>query len=95
MKIKLSPTRSDKTLILEKQGDTLIINGEPFDFTLLPEGGVLPQDAIFSEDIVSDVERINGEVNLTILFPHGTNATHEQRFPEPITVTEDGEVELP
>lgn len=95
MHIKLSPQRSDKRLTLEKQNQTLIINGESFDFSELPEGATLPRDAIESDVIVSDVERINGEIHLTVLLPHGANAPHETRFPEPIKVSEDGVITLP
>ena len=95
MKINLSPQRSDNQLSLEKDNDTLIINGEPFDFSALPEGATLPRDAIESDVIISDVERIDGVLHLTVLLPHGANAPHETRFPEPSLVTEDGEIELP
>ena len=95
MYIKLSPQRSDNRLTLEKQNQTLIINGESFNFSELPEGATLPEDAIESDVIVSDVERINGEIHLTVLIPHGANAPYETRFPEPIEVTEDGVITLP
>ncbi len=95
MLIKLSPVRTDKTLSITKTGDTLIINGESFDFSSLTEGATLPRSAVNSEWIASDVNRVNGEIELTILFPHSVNASHEARFPEPLTVTEDGPVELP
>lgn len=93
MIIKLSPIRSDKSLTIKKQGDILIINNEPFDFSPIPDGGILPQSAIESDVIVSDVERINGEIVLTILVPHGPDATHKERFPEPLEVYEDGEAQ--
>jgi hypothetical protein len=47
------------------------------------------------EFIISDVNRVNGEIELTILLPHGANASHEARFPEPINMTNDGQVVLP
>lgn len=95
MHIKLSPQRSDNRLSLERDNDTLIINGESFDFSELPEGATLPRDAIESDVIVSDVERIDGEIHLTVLLPHGANAPEETRFPEPIKVSEDGVITLP
>ena len=51
--------------------------------------------AVDCEFIVSDVNRVNGEIELTILLPHGANASHEARFPEPINMTSDGQVVLP
>jgi hypothetical protein len=95
MKINLSPIRSDRALEITKTGDTLTINGVPYDFSQLPNGATLPREAIDCEFIVSDVNRINGEIELTILLPHGANASHEARFPQPITMTTDGQVVLP
>ena len=95
MKINLSPTRSDKELNIIKSADTLTINGVPYDFSQLPNGATLPREAIDCEFIVSDVNRVNGEIELTILLPHGANASHEARFPEPIIKNDDGQVVLP
>ena len=95
MLINLSPTRSDRTLEITKTGETLTINGDTFDFSQLSEGATLPREAIDCEWIVSDVNRVNGEIELTILLPHSANASHEARFPEPIVMTNDGQVVLP
>ena len=95
MKILLSPQRRDDTLTLSKSGDALTVNGVTYDFTPLPDGATLPREAIDCEWIVSDVNRINGEIELTILLPHGANASHEARFPEPIIKNDDGQVVLP
>jgi len=95
MKLIFSPQRRDDVLILSKSGDVLTINGVPYDFSQLPNGATLPKEAIDCEWIVSDVNRVNGEIELTILLPHGANASHEARFPEPINMTNDGQVVLP
>jgi len=95
MIINLSPTRSDRALEITKTGETLTINGTPYDFSQLPNGATLPKEAIDCEWIVSDVNRVNGEIELTILLPHGANASHEARFPEPIIKNDDGQVVLP
>jgi hypothetical protein len=95
MIIKFSPVRVDKKLEITKNGDTLTINGIPYDFSQLPNGATLPREAIDCEWIVSDINRINGEIELTILLPHGANASHEARFPEPIIKNDDGQVVLP
>ena len=95
MILNLSPTNSNKTLEITKTNDTLTINGIPYDFSQLPNGATLPREAINCEFIVSDVNRVNGEIELTILLPHGANASHEARFPEPINMTNDGQVVLP
>lgn len=95
MTINLSPQRRDDTLTVQKAGDALTINGMEFDFTQVPDAGLLPQDAVDCEWLASDVERIDGELVLTLLLPHGANASEARRFPEPLTNVPDGEVEFP
>lgn len=95
MLINFSPIRSDRALEITKTGETLTINGESFDFSQLADGATLPREAINCQWICRDVERINGELIIPILFPHGPNASEAVRFPVPITVTEDGPVALP
>ena len=95
MRLTLSPIRSDRALEITKTGETLTINGDTFDFSQLPDGATLPREAVDCEWIVSDVNRVNGEIELTILLPHGADASHEARFPEPIVMTNDGQVVLP
>ena len=95
MIIKLSPQRREDTLEVTKTGDVLNINGINYDFTQLPEGATLPSEAVDCEYIVGDVTRTNGELEMTLLLPLGPNAPYEARFPEPITVLEDGPVALP
>ena len=76
-------------------GDTITINGDSFDFSPLAEGSTLPSDAIDSEWIIGDVTRTDGEIVLSLLLPHGSRAPESTRFPQPLTVTTDGPVELP
>ena len=95
MIINLSPQRRDDTLSVTKTGDVLTINGINYDFSQLPEGATLPSEAVDCEFIVGDITRTNGELELTLLLPHGSNPTQEQAFPEPITVLENGPVALP
>lgn len=96
MKIQLSPVRTDDRIeYLERRGSILVVNGEPFDFSPLREGDVLPGSAIDSKWFTGPVELKNGELHLTLMLPHGGNAPERARFPEPIDVTEDGEITLP
>ena len=95
MKINLSPQRRDDTLTVTKQGDALTINGTAYDFSQLPDGGTLPADAVDSEFVIGFVDRVGGELELTLLLPHGADASEAARFPEPIIDPADGEVELP
>ena len=95
MKIILSPQRRDDTLTVTKQGDTLTINGTAYDFSVVPDGATLPRDATDCKWLASDVERINGVLHLTLLLPHGADASEAARFPQPIINPADGVLELP
>jgi hypothetical protein len=95
MKITLSPQRRDDTLTVAKKGDALTINDVVYDFTQLPDGATLPAEAIDCEWIVGNIERIDGKLHLTILLPHGANASEAARFPQPIIDPANGGLELP
>lgn len=95
MQIKWNPQRRDDSLSVVKQGDTLIINGTEYDFSAVPEGATLPADAIDSDLFSGPVERVGGELVLTLTLPHGPSPSAAVAFPSPITVTKDGKVELP
>ena len=95
MKITLSPLRANTPLTASRDGDTLTINGETFDFSPLEEGETLPADAIESGWITGDVTRTDGALHITLRLPHGANAPEETRFPEPIIDPPDGEIALP
>lgn len=95
MKLDFSPMRSMTPLRLERTGDTLIINDESYDFSGLPEGATLPCDAVNCAFLVSDVERQEGQILLTLILPHGAQAPAETLFPSPLVLTEDGPVALP
>ena len=95
MLINLSPQRREDILTISKSGDTLTINGIPYDFSQLPNGATLPKEAVDCEWIVSDVNRVNGEIELTLLFPISADASVQARFPEPIVMTTNGQVVLP
>ena len=90
-----SPQRRDDTLALSKSGDALTVNGTVYDFTPLHDGATLPREAIDCEWICGNVERVNGELVIPILLPHGPDASVAVRFPEPLTITSNGEVVLP
>lgn len=95
MKITLSPQRREDTLTVSKQGDMLTINGQSYDFSPMPDGSTLPADAIDCEFIAGDVERIDGVLHITLILPHGPDASEAARFPEPIIDPADGPLELP
>lgn len=94
MRISFSPQRRDDSLVLEKtSGDRLRINGELFNFNTLHDGDSIPE--VPSDWIVGPVEKVDGEVRLTVILPHGPNPSQAVAFPEPITVTDDGPIDVP
>lgn len=95
MHITLTPQRRDDTLAVTKQGDTLIINGTAYDFSVIPDGATLPKDATDCAWLASDVERIDGVLHLTLILPNSVTASKAARFPEPIISPADGALELP
>lgn len=96
MRIHFSPQRSTQSLTLERQGETLIVNGDPLDFSELPDGGSYPPASIDNPMMVGGVERIAGIVHVTVRLPY-SNPTPPSgvAFAEPIEVTADGPVALP
>ena len=95
MKLIFSPQRRDDTLTVSKSGDAITINGTVYDFSPLTDGATLPREAIDCEWICGNVERVNGELVIPILLPHGPDASEQARFPEPMAVTNNGQVVLP
>lgn len=95
MKIYLSPQRRDDTLEVVKRGDILTVNGEDFDFSPVGEGDTLPHEAISSIWFAGSVERIDGQLTLTLLLPNPWNYSQEQAFPVPLENVADGPVAFP
>lgn len=95
MHIKLNPQRRDDQITVIKSGDTLTINGEAFDFSVIPEGATLPSDAVSSEFFSGPVERIDGVLHITLTLPHGANPVQDVAFPADIIDPPDGEIALP
>lgn len=93
--VSFSPRRDDSDLELYRSGDALTINGKAFDFSPLPNGATLPASAIDSPLFCGDVERIDGVLHVSLILPHGPNPPHHVAFPSPLTVTQDGEIEVP
>lgn len=95
MNISLSPVRRDDALSVSKSGDILTVNGEDFDFSALPAGATIPAEDVPCEWIVGPVERIDGNLCLTLMLPHGPNPDPSVAFPDPIINPPDGIVSLP
>ena len=94
MIIKLSPVRSDAHLSVAKAGDILEVNGVALDFSRLAEGATLPAGAVGCEFVIAPVERINGDLVLTLMLPHDADAPQGARFPVDLYPA-DGQVQLP
>jgi hypothetical protein len=97
MHISFSPIRSDDLVLsLEKAaGDRLRINGQLFNFNPLEEGDTIPAGSVPCDMILGDVVRLDGEVRLTLLLPHGPNPSQAVAFPAPISTTQDGPIAVP
>jgi hypothetical protein len=95
MIIKLSPVRSDTELAVTKVGDTLVINGVALDFSRLEDGSTLAAEAVGSDWIAQAVERVNGNLVVTLMLPHAADAPELARFPVDIINPADGPMHLP
>lgn len=101
--VKLSPVArltgagTIEPLALEKAGSTIKINGTSFDLSVIPDGATLPDaaEATGCEYFVGGIDSVDGDYHMTILLPHSDRPTHEQAFPEPIVVDQDGPIALP
>lgn len=95
MIINLAPQRRDDTLEVIRAGSILTVNGQVFDFSRMNDGDTLPNSAISSEWFAGDVNKLDGELSLTLLFPNPWNYSPEQAFPAPLVNVPDGHVIFP
>ncbi|MBK5400521.1 hypothetical protein JFU47_28015 [Pseudomonas sp. TH39(2020)] len=95
MNIILTPQRRDDTLEVIKAGSVLTVNGQVFDFSRMRDGDTLANSAINSEWFAGDVEKVEGELTLTLLLPNPWNYSPEQAFPVPLENLPDGQVVFP
>ncbi|MQW73102.1 hypothetical protein GHK50_35225 [Sinorhizobium medicae] len=95
MQIKFSPQRRDDLLTVTKAGDVFTINGVQFDFSILPDGATIPAGEVPCEWLVGPVERIAGELHLTLILPHGPSPSQAVAFPPPLIGPPDGVIALP
>ena len=79
------------------KGQTITINGEPFDFSPLGNGYELPQDAIGSEFFADKaIMSEDGVLTVSLFMPYDeTVATQAIRFPDPVVMKSDGPVDIP
>lgn len=98
--IKFSPVYAPDWKSLSSvvvRGYTLTINGELFDFSPLSPGYEISAEGIGSTLFADKaVMSADGVLAVTLLMPYNeATATHAIRFPEPVTVTADGPVDIP
>lgn len=95
MLIELSPIIMDATLTVTKSGDVLTINGIEYNFSPLPDGATLPAGEVPCAWVFGPIERVDGEIILTLLLPCDYGSPHERIFPESIIDPADGPVAFP
>ena len=95
MHIIFTPMRRETPLTLEKDGDCLIVNGERFDFSDLPEGALLPPEAVAGSWLAGSVTRQDGVLSIPVILPHGARAPAAARVRGAIRVSADGPIPLP
>ncbi|UVM23814.1 tail fiber assembly protein [Pseudomonas wadenswilerensis] len=95
MRIQLKPLGSSDTLAVSRQGSVLVINGKAFDFGQVPDGATLPAAAVSCAWLAGPVERVAGQLQITLLLPHLDDAPAAARFPVDILNPPDGQVLLP
>lgn len=95
MHITYTPVRRDGRPVIERLGDALVIDGETFDFSGVPEGATLPPEAVASEWIAGPVTRQGGELRLTLMLSHGPRAPQETLFPAAAIMSGNGPIPMP
>ena len=89
-RISYSPQYGTQDITISKQGEVLTLNGETFDFSALEEGAEIDTEC---RHIVGTVKRLNGNIHITILLPHGVNSYFAPTEPQEVMV--DGDIALP
>lgn len=89
------PLLTEEALVLYVEDDTLTVNGEVFDLSLLGEGDFIDSDAIASKWFTGKVSRVAGAINVSLRLPLAHTASEAAKFPVPMHILQDGLVELP
>lgn len=95
MKLILSPQVRGEQFVVIKNGNKLMVMYEEFDFSGISEGDTLPYGAIDSIWFPGEINRVNGELEITLLFPNPSNYSQAQAFPSPLLDVPDGLVVFP
>ncbi len=95
MKITLVPIRMDLRLDASLKGESLILNGETVDLSRVTEAAPMDAADFGCDWITGEVRRVEGEIELSLILPHGADAPDETRFPKPVRRVKDGVIALP
>lgn len=90
IKINLNPVRSETETKISWIAPILAVNNEPFNLSLLEDGATAS-----GHPVLGDVTRVGNDYQCTVVLGHGKNAPQTTRFPEPLTIAQDGIIELP
>ena len=94
MDIVLTPQNRPDTLSLSKRGESLVVNGDTFDFSDLKDG-----ETIFQSDIgcpfIVEARRADGKLTVVVIAPHGADPDFSAAYPDPIKDAKDGKINLP
>ncbi len=90
LNINLSPVAGKPETQVSWAAPILTVNNEPYDLSILEDGATAT-----GHPVLGDVSRTGDNYECTILLGHGKNALKATRFPAPLTVTQDGAIELP
>ena len=95
MRISFSPQRSEASLTIRKSGELLIIGDTSIDFSSIPDGATVQDARRFHAMLRGAIERIDGEIHVTVVLPIGPAAPEAVRFPSTVTVIADGAIANP
>ena len=88
--IKFSPVRSDAgQLTASLAGKVLTVDGIAYDLDLVPDG------ASVEHEVLQGLTRTGDDFELTLTLPHGAKAPEATRFPQPVSVMVDGDIDVP
>jgi hypothetical protein len=95
MRLTFIPQWGRPEPVMSVAGDVLTINGAAFDFGALPDGATLPRAAVDCDWLASDVERIDGVVQATVIAHLDDTAALDQPEAPWMINTTDGPLILP
>lgn len=83
-------------LALERQGETLLFNGEPLDLSAVPEGATVEPGGTDCPWINGPIERVAGDLVVPIIGPYSGGVLPDALWSPPdINDPPDGIVDLP